>query len=90
MEARILEKSIPENPRRDHVKRMGREFILKNNIRSFPVDIDTLYKNNGIFLQSVTQAENTTGMLIPSDFYFNDKTEAITVLYNYSFILLFI
>ncbi|MEG6613852.1 ImmA/IrrE family metallo-endopeptidase [Pseudoclostridium thermosuccinogenes] len=70
--------SIPKQPRRNHVKRTARKLLLSSGVSSLPIDIDNIYKTNGILCFSEEEAVLATSLPLPTSFVSDDNISAIT------------
>ncbi len=70
--------SIPKQPRRSHVKRTARKLLLSSGASSLPIDVDNIYKTNGILSFSEEEAVLATSIPLPNSFVSDDNISAIT------------
>ena len=82
-------KPVPDKPRRNFVKKAARIFMLASKQDELPIDVDSLFEENGWLLMPAETAEQQTGMSIPIEFWQNDSAEALTCYYADKFITLY-
>lgn len=82
-------KPVPDKPRRNFVKKAARTFMLDSKQDELPIDVDSLFEDNGWLLMPAETAEQQVGMSIPIEFWQNDSAEALTCYYADKFITLY-
>ena len=82
-------KPVPDKPRRNFVKKAARTFMLASKQDELPIDVDSLFEDNGWLLMPAETAEQQVGMSIPIEFWQNDSAEALTCYYADKFITLY-
>lgn len=75
-----MAKRIPLYPRRDYAKKMAKEFLLKSQITSLPIDPIAVCKQQGFTIKSVAEAERTVNEFDPFEIRTNPNCDAKTYL----------
>jgi hypothetical protein len=60
-----MAKKIPLYPRIDYAKKVAKEFLLKSQITSLPINPIAVCKQHGFTVKSVSEAENTIKEIDP-------------------------
>lgn len=63
--------------------------MLDSKQDELPIDVDSLFEDNGWLLMPAETAEQQVGMSIPIEFWQNDSAEALTCYYADKFITLY-
>ena len=84
-----MAKKIPLYPRIDYAKKIAKEFLLKSQITSLPINPIAVCKQHGFTVKSVSEAENTIKEIDPFEIRSNPNCDAKTYLTSKANILLF-
>ncbi|MDD3271730.1 MAG: ImmA/IrrE family metallo-endopeptidase [Syntrophomonadaceae bacterium] len=75
-----MAKKIPLYPRIDYAKKVAKEFLLKSQITSLPINPIAVCKQHGFTVKSVSEAENTIKEIDPFEIRSNPNCDAKTYL----------